>query len=922
MKYTAPIFDKNNKIKEQISIFCMVIVSIFLAFVIKDVGRYGVFMHSIYATILIAMVIIVFNTMKFSIDKFSIFLGIIFAVTGILEIIYVFVGLNLNNALDLYGNFSIIISTITDVLPIIGIYLSFNYIKENNNIIQDVIITTIIIILSVASIVILINFLYNIEGLNLIKGIKIYTFDIIATIFIIFMVININKKIKCNSDQSNNEKKYFFRKIVLIILLSRIPTLLYPLIKDVYIQDILSQIIVNIAMYYLYKYIVNINVKNPYIKLNEINESLIQKTDSLKENNKKLIQETEKIQDLKDILSSKEAKLQSTLDVSVNSIIVFDKNKEITYANKTFVSLFKSDGDKKECIIEKDLKPKLKNYEDLIKNIDHILDTETSIQDFIYTIDNKVYQAIFAPLIIKSKLEGVLCILIDKTKKKEFEEKIIEANERYENFLESIGDGIVVLQGKERIYVNKACKDIFKSSIDEINFCIYDKKDNREERYIVEGKEIYVEMSFSEYFKNEENKTIIVIRDITSRKIAQMKLKESQKSYARFIDILPDGICLLNEKLDIFYANKSLMNMLEMDSIDKVKNTKVKNIITLNFDEENKFDNNMRKVLNENKYMLLLEHELIAKSKRKIQVEVNALPFAMDENKYIMLIIKDLTNKKTSEMAEKELLERLKTDKIKTEFFANMSHELKTPLNVISSSNQLIDSFYRVGKIDDYNDNVKSHIELVRQSTYRLQRLINNIIDLTKMESGFYKIKLAKHNIVEVIEDLFMKVEEYSSKKDISLIFDTELEEINIYMDKSQIERIILNILSNCIKFTPNGGEIFINIYYKVDRVLISVKDTGVGIPKNKLDLIFEEFIQVDKTLSRNTEGSGIGLAIVKNLVNLHGGDIEVKSEENRGTEFLIRLPVVDLSYQEEEVDRRIDNIDEKIKIEFSDIYY
>uniref|UniRef100_UPI000ACD7944 ATP-binding protein n=1 Tax=Streptobacillus moniliformis TaxID=34105 RepID=UPI000ACD7944 len=91
-----------------------------------------------------------------------------------------------------------------------------------------------------------------------------------------------------------------------------------------------------------------------------------------------------------------------------------------------------------------------------------------------------------------------------------------------------------------------------------------------------------------------------------------------------------------------------------------------------------------------------------------------------------------------------------------------------------------------------------------------------------------------------------------------------DLEEINVYIDKVEIERIMVKLLSNCIKFTDNGGWIYVSIHYKIDKVIISVKDTGVGIPQDKLELIFEEFSQVDKTLSRNTEGSGIGLAIVK----------------------------------------------------------
>ena len=132
----------------------------------------------------------------------------------------------------------------------------------------------------------------------------------------------------------------------------------------------------------------------------------------------------------------------------------------------------------------------------------------------------------------------------------------------------------------------------------------------------------------------------------------------------------------------------------------------------------------------------------------------------------------------------------------------------------------------------------------------------------------------------------------------------------------------MLNLLSNCVKFTPDHEEIIVNIYDRENSACISVKNTGIGIPKDKLDTIFEEFSQVDKTLSRNTEGSGIGLSIVKNLVELHGGKIEVKSEENKETEFIITLNKNKQDNLKEQKNKAIYNIEEKINIEFSDIYY
>lgn len=903
---------KNNN-KEVINILLIFVISVGLLFVIKDINKYMVFIHGIYATFLIAIGIIVFNTMKFNVNKFSIFLGSIFALTGILEIIFVFICLNTNYEY----NFTMLLSIVTDLLPTIGIYMTFNYVKKDKDIFKNI-----FAIFLMFAIFIMFISSTKLTNIVLVKKEVLFYLEGIANVFIMLMVILINNNMKIIGNELDDNEKGFLRKIIIIIILSRIPTILHIFIKDLYIEDVLKQIINNFSIYYLYKYIVHTNVKKPYIKLNEINDELIQKSESLNKKNKKLIEETQKIEKLKKMLSSKEVKLQSTLDSSVNCIIVFNKNKDITYANKMFVKTFGYNYPNDDYKIERDIKPILKNYDEFVENIDYAFQFNKNIENIIYTKNNKIYKSIFTPLIIKNQIQGTLCILIDNTKKKEFKEKIIDINTRYERFLESIGDGIIVIQNGKKIYVNKACKEILKDKLEEINFKLDYDNDNLEECYDINGKKVYVEMSFSEYTKNNENKTIIVIRDITKRKKAQLKLKESQKSYARLIDILPDGICLLNKHLEIRYANQSLLNMLKIDDINKVKSSNVRNIINLSLDEDNLFEKNMKKILNENKYMLLLEYELIKYNKNKVQVEVNALPFSIDENKYIMLIIKDLTHKKTSEMAEKELLDRLKTDKIKTEFFANMSHELKTPLNVISSSNQLVDSLYKNNKIEDYNDNMKSHIELVRQSSYRLQRLISNIIDLTKMESGFYNLKVSKHNIVNVIEDLFMNVEAYARKKDISIIFDTDNEEIDVNIDKVEIERIILNLLSNCIKFTDNGGCISVNIYDKKESVSISVKDNGVGIPKNKIDIIFEEFAQVDKTLSRNTEGSGIGLTIVKNLVELHQGSIKVNSEEGQGTEFIINIPITNISHKDYQEDRRIYNIDEKIKIEFSDIYY
>lgn len=256
-----------------------------------------------------------------------------------------------------------------------------------------------------------------------------------------------------------------------------------------------------------------------------------------------------------------------------------------------------------------------------------------------------------------------------------------------------------------------------------------------------------------------------------------------------------------------------------------------------------------------------------------------------------------------------------------TEFFSNVSHELKTPLNIISSSTQLLKSYYRQ---DDSDLEVKkiSYIESIYHNCNRLTRLINNLLDITKFDSGFINLQRHNRDIISDVENIVMSIIPYAESKGIEVIFDTDIEERIMAFDQDKVERIILNLLSNALKFTNRGGNIFVNIVNAENYVSISVKDTGTGIPDDKKEFIFERFMQVDKTLRRNHEGTGIGLSIVKSFVELHGGKIEVYSEINKGSEFIITLPYSIIDTDEEDlINAKINNnIMEKVSLELSDI--
>jgi signal transduction histidine kinase len=260
----------------------------------------------------------------------------------------------------------------------------------------------------------------------------------------------------------------------------------------------------------------------------------------------------------------------------------------------------------------------------------------------------------------------------------------------------------------------------------------------------------------------------------------------------------------------------------------------------------------------------------------------------------------------------------------KSMFLANISHELRTPLNIIMSINQMLRLYLNKNELD--KGQVEKKVNMQVQNCYRLLRLVNNLIDITKMDSGHFELIKRKGNIVQIVECITMSVVEYIEDKGIGLVFDTDVEESTLYFDPDAIERIVLNLLSNAIKYTPSGGCIFVNIQSIEDGVVISIKDTGAGIDQEKIDVIFERFKQVDELLTRRHEGSGIGLSLVKSLIQMHGGSIEVHSEEQKGTEFIVMLPA---GNEDESAKHYISSVYddkqrlvEKINIEFSDIYF
>jgi signal transduction histidine kinase/DNA-binding response OmpR family regulator len=274
------------------------------------------------------------------------------------------------------------------------------------------------------------------------------------------------------------------------------------------------------------------------------------------------------------------------------------------------------------------------------------------------------------------------------------------------------------------------------------------------------------------------------------------------------------------------------------------------------------------------------------------------------EKQQLQQIVKDRTKeieeknqqleRQTTLLEEKS--EKLRTlSEIKSRFFANISHEFRTPLTLIIGPLEQM-----LVKCSNYDDRKK--LTLMLRNSQRLLGLINQLLELSKFESGRSKLQAALQNIVPFLRGTASSFELLAAQNELDLIFYAENEDISLYFDPALLEEAIYNLLLNAIKFTPPGGQITVAVEicrepgkgFSNGCVLITVADTGLGIPANRLEQIFERFYQVEARYESKHKGSGIGLAIVKEILELHRGDIGVESSrgENSGTKFTIRLPL------------------------------
>lgn len=420
-----------------------------------------------------------------------------------------------------------------------------------------------------------------------------------------------------------------------------------------------------------------------------------------------------------------------------------------------------------------------------------------------------------------------------------------------------------------------------------------------------------------EYMKYICNKIAMLIKNIrllNEVSIENKKRKYTEKELEQYLDVSVDLVAIVDKNGYFKRVNSSWYNVLGWTE-EELLSISCKDII--HPEESIKFK--YKKKL-EDKEGIITRDIIRFKHKNGNYIYLEWSSKYIGEQEAYISTARDITRKLEIEKEKRILEEAVQSEIVKNEFFSNISHEFRTPINIILGTMQVINR-----NIENNNiklDSLKKYTNYIKQNSYRLLRLVNNLIDISKMEIGKYELICSNHNIINIIEEITLSVVDYTKNNNISLIFDTDNEEVITYCDPDKIERVMLNLLSNAIKYTQDDGSIIVNVNTTENEVLVSVKDSGIGIPKDKLDNIFDRYGQVDESLNRKCEGSGIGLSLVKNLVELHGGKINVNSKFKEGSEFIFSIPinVKEESNNEYNVDRKCKHV-ERCDIEFSDIY-
>jgi len=411
----------------------------------------------------------------------------------------------------------------------------------------------------------------------------------------------------------------------------------------------------------------------------------------------------------------------------------------------------------------------------------------------------------------------------------------------------------------------------------------------KEYKFRTKNGNIIIGLTSAEILNVYNIKCILVsVLDITERKKSEISLRQSEERFRKIFEEAPIGMLLLNKNFNYIKVNKSFCKMLGYEE-NEILNSSFRNFVDIEFiamDEQN-----YNKLINGELSVYSVVKKFIKKNKETLWgASVTSLIRATDDNDiHLLEMVEDVTDKKMIEqnlILAKERAEEM--SRIKSNFLAQMSHELRTPMVSIIGFSDLLKENLKEKYLIDF-------VDRINKGSKRLLNTLNQLLDLSVIEAKKLKIKFTTFNIVKEIKDIISFFENSAKSKGLELKFETEFQSLLVHLDLSILTQILNNLINNSIKYTESG---YIKVTLKLDEkekkkfICITIEDTGIGIPKDKEEIIWDSFRQVSEGHTRTFEGVGLGLTITRNLVDALGGKIFLKeSTVGKGSTFVVLLP-------------------------------
>ncbi|MBE9100112.1 response regulator [Vacuolonema iberomarrocanum] len=648
-----------------------------------------------------------------------------------------------------------------------------------------------------------------------------------------------------------------------------------------------------------------------------------------------------------DALIKSEAKLQAILNFAPAIVYVKDQHGRYSFVNEAFLTFF-------QCSLidilgqtDQDFfSPEIANK--LMANDQIVLETQAFRQyEEAITVGDRTHTFLSNKFVLLD-VNGIpyaLCgISTDITERKIFQNVLQRGEKRTRATLEAIpdlvfrlnrdGKYIDIVPSPQVICLVDPTHDIGKS-VDEVLSSDLAQRyrhaieraiatqtlQSYEQQIVVDGQTYYEEVRVSPCSRDE---VVVLVRDISDREAAAAALRQSEARFQRIAGNVPGVLYQLvlhpDQTYEFTYVSDRCQSILEL-SAETIQKQPSQLLRLLDADDNiTSLEDSIRhsaQVLEQWSW----EGQLTTPSGKKLWIQGISQPERQDNGDILWdgLLI-DVSDRKYIESKLQQTISELAhATRLKDEFLANMSHELRTPLNaILGMSEAMMDQVF-----GSLNEQQSHAIDIVAKSGKHLLALINDILDLSKIEAGKLELCLAKVPIVNLCDTSLTFVQQAAYSKQIQLKMDIppELTHFPLQVDDRRICQVLINLLSNAVKFTPNGGQVTLRVWLGQmppcsacseegnPAIYFSVTDTGIGIAPEDIGKLFQSFVQIDSSLNRKYEGTGLGLALVRQLTEMHGGCVEVTSTVGEGSQFTVCLPCADeapsapvVAYQQPEI--------------------